>query len=80
MSPVTVHLLDTAPLPARAYWPAACHEMKPFGKPRAENLHVRFDERRRETERTRDTAPVLDSTGNRYIKGAVLRRLLTAGR
>ena len=41
--------------------------MKSVGKPDAGNLHVRFDERGRETEplamRLNATAPFLDSTG-----------------
>jgi hypothetical protein len=43
---------------------ASCREpaMKPVGKPDAGNPHVRFDERGRETDRTSDTAPLLDST------------------
>ncbi|MGB7603811.1 MAG: hypothetical protein WBM24_26160 [Candidatus Sulfotelmatobacter sp.] len=36
--------------------------MKPVGKPDAGNRHVRFDERGEETERSHDTAPLLDST------------------
>ena len=36
--------------------------MKPVGKPDAGNPHVRFDERGEETDRSRDTAPLLDST------------------
>jgi hypothetical protein len=40
--------------------------MKPVGKPDAGNPHVRFDERGGETERSRDAAPLLDSTGNAY--------------
>jgi hypothetical protein len=36
--------------------------MKPVGKPDAGNPHVRFDERGGETDRSRDTAPLLDST------------------
>ena len=37
--------------------------VKPVGKLDAGNPHVRFDERGGETERSRDTAPLLDSTG-----------------
>jgi hypothetical protein len=37
--------------------------MKPVGKPDAGNPHVRFDERGWETDRSRGTAPILDSTG-----------------
>src|ERR1035437_6371358 len=35
---------------------------KPVGKPDAGNPHVRFDERGGETDRSRGTAPLLDST------------------
>jgi hypothetical protein len=38
--------------------------MKPVGKTDAGNPHVRFDERGGETDRSRDTAPLLDSTGS----------------
>lgn len=38
--------------------------MKPVGKPDAGNPHVRFDERGGETDRSRDTAPLLDSTAD----------------
>src|SRR5580692_12739174 len=43
---------------------APCREpvTKPVGKPDAGNPHVRFDERGGETDRSRDTAPLLDST------------------
>src|SRR5580698_8175571 len=43
---------------------ASCREfvVKPVGKPDAGNPHVRFDERGGETGRSRDTAPLLDST------------------
>ena len=34
--------------------------MKPVGKPDAGNPHVRFDERGGETDRSRDTAPLLE--------------------
>ena len=37
-------------------------EMKPVGKPDAGNPHVRFDERGGETDRSRGTAPLLNST------------------
>jgi hypothetical protein len=37
--------------------------MKLVGKPDAGNPHVRFDERGEETDRSRGTAPLLDSTG-----------------
>ena len=36
--------------------------VKPVGKPDAGNPHVRFDERGGETDRSRGTAPLLDST------------------
>ena len=47
---------------------ASCREpvTKPAGKPDAGNPHVRFDERGGETERSRDTAPLLDSTVTLY--------------
>ena len=47
---------------------ASCREpvMKPVGKPDAGNPHVRFDERGGETERSRDTAPLLDFTVTLY--------------
>jgi hypothetical protein len=38
--------------------------VNPVGKPDAGNPHVRFDERGGETDRSRDTAPLLDSTGS----------------
>src|SRR5450755_1075214 len=50
--------------PANAATRASCREpaTKPVGKPDAGNPHVRFDERGGETDRSRDTAPLLDST------------------
>jgi transposase len=39
--------------------------IKPVGKLDAGNPHVQFDERGRETDRSRGTAPVLDSTRRR---------------
>jgi hypothetical protein len=51
-----------------AQWtPAVGRAVTPVGKPDAGNQHVRFDERRRETEpalRSAATAPVLDSTNS----------------
>src|ERR1700758_1083530 len=39
-----------SPAPSCPPWPSAvCFEMKPVGKPDAENPHVRFDERGAET-------------------------------
>jgi hypothetical protein len=40
--------------------------MKPVGKRSAGNPHAAFDERGKETERTRVTAPFLDSTDRVY--------------
>src|SRR5918997_4845371 len=60
--------------PGRA---AVGREMKPVGKPDAGNLHVRFDERGRETgccHKAQATAPVLDSTphdGPRSVRPAL---------
>jgi hypothetical protein len=41
--------------------------MKLVGKPDAGNPHVRFDERGGETDRSRDAAPLLDSTMNETV-------------
>ena len=48
--------------------------MKPVGEPDAGNRHVRFDERRWETEQLAQpqaTAPIFDSTFHRRIFGTV---------
>ena len=53
--------------------------VKPVGKPDARKPHVRFDERGGETDCTRSTAPLLDSTDN--VLGAPYPdRLLSHGR
>jgi hypothetical protein len=53
--------------------------VKPVGKPDARKPHVRFDERGGETDCTRSTAPLLDSTDN--VLGAPYPdRLLFHGR
>ena len=51
--------------------------MKPVGKPDAGNPHVRFDERGGETDRSRDTAPLLDSTVNSVPSGASPKGAIT---
>ena len=46
--------------------------MKPVGKPDAGNPHVRFDERGGETDRSRDTAPLLDFTVEKKAANAAV--------
>ena len=53
--------------------------MKPVGKPDAGNPHVRFDERGGETDRSRDTAPLLDSTSSQIKAVLILGVLPGAG-
>src|SRR5271170_2104834 len=48
--------------------------MKPVGERSAGNPHVRFDERGGETDRSNDTAPLLDSTTRRVHRGCESER------